>query len=88
MAFGEKEADLRLAFGRLEKALEPFGATYRDAVFAGFYPVGRAAEEKASGLSLEFFHNPTPATTLIFEGLPSPDASMSMEVIAAGTGGP
>ncbi len=87
MAFGEKDADLRLAFERMEKALEPLGATYRDVVFAGFYPVGRVAEGKAPALSMEFFPNPVPATTLIFEGLPSPDASMSMEVIAAVHGG-
>jgi enamine deaminase RidA (YjgF/YER057c/UK114 family) len=87
MAFGEKEADLRLGFERLEKTLEAFGVTYRDVVFAGFYPVSRAAEEKTPGLSLEFFRNAAPATTLIFEGLPSPDAAMSMEVIAASKAG-
>ena len=87
MAFGDTETDLRLAFQRLEKTLAPLGATYRDVVFAGFYPVGRAAEQKAPALSGEFFQNPVPATTLIFEGLPSPDASMSMDVVAAVHGG-
>lgn len=83
MAFGDKESDLRLAFTRLEKTLEPFGATYQDVVFAGFYPTGRAAEEKIAPLISEFFRHPAPSTTLVFEGLPSPDASMSLDVIAA-----
>lgn len=88
MAFGEKDSDLRLAFTRLEKTLEPFGASYRDVVFAGFYPDGRAAEKQLAPLAAEFFRHPEPpATTLVFEGLPSPDASVSLEVIAAAKAG-
>lgn len=87
MAFGDKDADLRLAFERLKKAMEPFGATFGDVVFAGFYPASRAAEQKLPALSMELFGGAAPATTLIFEGLPSPDARMSMEVIAAVKGG-
>jgi enamine deaminase RidA (YjgF/YER057c/UK114 family) len=87
MAFGDTEGALRLAFTRLEKTLEPFGATYSDVVFAGFYPAGRAAEEKLAPLTTEFFRNPAPPSSmLVFEGLPSPDASMSMDVIAAAKG--
>jgi enamine deaminase RidA (YjgF/YER057c/UK114 family) len=82
MAFGDTESDLRLAMERLQKALEPLGVTYQDVVFAGFYPVGRAAEQHLPALSAEFFHKAAPGTTLIFEGLPSPDASVSIEVIA------
>jgi enamine deaminase RidA (YjgF/YER057c/UK114 family) len=93
MAFGIKDTDLRLAFERLGKSMEPFGATYQDVVFVGFYPASRAAEQKLPALSLEFFTGPAPASTLIpagtfiVEGLPSPDASLSMEVIAAVKGG-
>jgi enamine deaminase RidA (YjgF/YER057c/UK114 family) len=88
MAFGDKDADLRLAFARLKKAMEPFGTTYEDVVFTESYPVSRAAEERLPSLGREFFPNPGAATTLILEGLPSPDARMSMEVIAAVKGGP
>ncbi len=83
MAFGERDADLHLAFERLQKSLEPLGVTYRDIVFAGFYPVSRAVEQKLPALSMEFFRNSALASTAIFEGLPSPDASMSMDVVAA-----
>lgn len=87
MAFGQTETDLRLAFTRLEKTLEPFGASYHDVVFAGFYPAGRAAQERLAPLTAQFLAHPAPpATTVVFEGLPSPDASMSLEVIAAAKG--
>ncbi len=83
MAFGDKDADLRLAFQRLDKTLEPFGVSYQDVIYSSFYPVGRTTEEKLAPLATEFFHHPVPTTAQVFEGLPSPDASMSLEVIAA-----
>lgn len=83
MAFGETDADLRLAFERLKKSLEPLGVTSENIVAAGFYPVSRAAEQKLAGLNAEFFHNPALVSHVIFEGLPSPDASVSMDVVAA-----
>lgn len=83
MAFGEKDADLRLAFERLQKSLEPFGVTFQNVVFANFYPVSREVEQRLTAPGSEFFHAPMAASTLVFEGLPSPDASVSMEVVAA-----
>ena len=87
MAFQQSEPELRLAFERLEKSLEAAGASYRDAVFAHFYPLGRSVDQKLPALEMEFFRRPVPATALIFEGLPSPDASLAIDVVAAiGTG--
>lgn len=83
MAFGEKDADLRLAFERLNKALEPLGASGKDVIWSNFYTLGRPAEEKLDGLRLEFFPAAVPVTSLIFEGLPSPDAGAAIEVVAA-----
>ncbi len=83
MAFRDQDADLRLAFARLKKALELLGATTQDVILSNLYPVSRAVEAKLPALRMEFFRNPSPATMLIFEGLPSPDASMSVEVMAA-----
>lgn len=82
MAFHDQDADLRLAFQRLEKSLEPLGASYEDVIYADLYPVSRSVEDKLPALRKEFFRGPAPATTMIFEGLPSPDASVSIEVIA------
>jgi enamine deaminase RidA (YjgF/YER057c/UK114 family) len=83
MAFGEKEADLRLAFDRLRNTLNTLGAGYQDVIVSNLYPLGRVVASKLPALRLEFFPNPSAATTLIFEGLPSPDAGMAIEVVAA-----
>jgi enamine deaminase RidA (YjgF/YER057c/UK114 family) len=85
MAFREQYDDLRLAFQRLQRALEPLGGSYKDVVFSNTYPLTRAISESASKVTGEFLPNePRPAgTTVIVEGLPSLDASMAVEVIAA-----
>jgi enamine deaminase RidA (YjgF/YER057c/UK114 family) len=84
MAFRDTDADLRLAFERLAKALEPFGATYKDVFWSSAYPLTRPVEEKVRAMQTEFFDqsHPPAGTMLLFEGLPSLDATMAMEVIA------
>lgn len=76
MAFGTQDSDLRLAFERLEKTLNSLGAGDSDVIFSKIYSLSRAIEEKLPA-------SRNPATILIVEGLPSPDASMAIEVIAA-----
>jgi enamine deaminase RidA (YjgF/YER057c/UK114 family) len=76
MAFGDKDSDLRLAFERLQKTLNSLGVNESDVIFSNLYPLGRVVESRLPAL-----HNP--ASTLIVEGLPSPDASMAIEVVAA-----
>jgi enamine deaminase RidA (YjgF/YER057c/UK114 family) len=76
MAFGTQDSDVRLAFERLQKTLNSFGAGEGDVIFSNLYPLSRSIEEKLPVLR-------NPATTLIVEGLPSPDASMAIEVVAA-----
>jgi enamine deaminase RidA (YjgF/YER057c/UK114 family) len=76
MAFGTQDSDLRLAFGRLQKTLNSFGVGEGDVIFSNLYPLSRAVEQKLPAPR-------SPATTLIVEGLPSPDASLAIEVIAA-----
>ena len=85
MAFRDTDADLRLAFERLRKALEPLGVTYKDVFWSSAYPLTRPVEEKVRAMQQEFFDrsNPPAGTTLLFEGLPSLDATMAMDVIAA-----
>ena len=82
MAFRDSDPDLRLAFQRLEKALEPLGVSYKDVVFASYYPLTRAIETRAATIGAEFIA-PTAHTTLLFEGLPSLDATVALEVVAA-----
>jgi enamine deaminase RidA (YjgF/YER057c/UK114 family) len=85
MAFRDTDADLRLAFERLRKALESMGVTYKDVFWSSSYPLTRPVEEKVRAMQQEFFdQSKSPARTmLLFEGLPSLDATMAMDVIAA-----
>ncbi len=85
MAFKDSEADLRLAFERLLKALESLGASYRDVFWSSAYSLTRPVEVKVGAMQKQFFNaaNPPAGTTLLFEGLPSLDATMAIEVIAA-----
>jgi enamine deaminase RidA (YjgF/YER057c/UK114 family) len=85
MAFRDTDADLRLAFERLRKALEPLGVSYKDVFWSSAYPLTRPVEEKVRAMQQEFFDHAKPpaATMLLFEGLPSLDATMAMDVIAA-----
>ena len=85
MAFRDTDADLRLAFERLGKALEPFGVSYKDVFWASFYPLTRPVEEKIRTMQIRFFDRAKPpaGTMLLFEGLPSLDATMAVDVMAA-----
>ena len=85
VAFGFEEADARLAFQRIAKALEPLGATSGTVAHASFYPLSNSIAQQVKKIRLEFF-NPEflpPSTILPFEGLPSIDASFAMDVTAA-----
>jgi enamine deaminase RidA (YjgF/YER057c/UK114 family) len=85
MAFLDQDADLRLAFERLQKAIEPLGAGYKDVIYLNVYPLTRAVEQKIQALQSQFIPPEIhPAgTALLFEGLPSLDATVAVEVIAA-----
>jgi enamine deaminase RidA (YjgF/YER057c/UK114 family) len=84
MAFGREPADLRLAFDRIDKALDDTGADLKQVVFAHVYSLANSVIEKVANLRPEYFDSKAqPATTaLLFEGLPSLDASMALDVIA------
>jgi enamine deaminase RidA (YjgF/YER057c/UK114 family) len=85
MAFRDQETDLHLAFDRLGKALESLGTGYKDVVYWNLYPLTPAIETKVRALQLQFVSPESgPAgTSLLFEGLPSIDSSVAIEVIAA-----
>ena len=84
LAFGGSEADIRLAFGRLEKAMNPVGGKLSDVVLTRFYPLTSAAAEATRKVRFEFYDakQPPASTLLIFEGLPSLDAMLGVEVVA------
>ena len=86
MAFGEKEPDLRLAYDRLGRALAMVKASYADALVMSVYSLNRAIADKAVALAPEFLGQAVrPAdSTQIVEGLPSLDAAVAIELVAAG----
>jgi enamine deaminase RidA (YjgF/YER057c/UK114 family) len=85
LIFRDQDSDIRLAFQRLGKAMEPLGATYKDVIWSGVYPLTRPLAEKIDALRFEFFDraHPPAGTVLLFEGLPSIDATAAIELVAA-----
>jgi enamine deaminase RidA (YjgF/YER057c/UK114 family) len=84
VSFGYQEQDSRLAFGRLQKALEQSGATFRDVAFVHYYPLSFGIANQVRKLRAEFFdpaHSPA-SSMLLFEGLPSMDAGFAIDVVA------
>jgi enamine deaminase RidA (YjgF/YER057c/UK114 family) len=82
MAFRDTDADLRLAFERLARELQSLGVTNKDVFWVSAYPLTRPLEGKVRAMQQEFFSHPA-GTTLLFEGLPSLDATMALDVMAA-----
>jgi enamine deaminase RidA (YjgF/YER057c/UK114 family) len=85
MAFGSQPADLRLAFDRLGKALEPLGVGFHDVFWSGVYPLTGPVADQVRALRFDYYdrQRPPASTFLTFEGLPSLDAAVAVEVIAA-----
>jgi enamine deaminase RidA (YjgF/YER057c/UK114 family) len=86
MAFQDQEQDLRLAYDRLGRALETMKAAYSDTLILNVYSLNQALAQKAAALASEFLGpSARPAgSTLIVEGLPSLDATVAIELVAAG----
>jgi enamine deaminase RidA (YjgF/YER057c/UK114 family) len=85
LVFRGEDADIRLAFQRLGKAMHPFGATYKDVFWTGIYPLTHPVAAKIVSLREEFA-GPAAARNLaqvLFEGLPSTDATAAIELMAA-----
>jgi len=86
MSFGAEDQDVSLAYGRLGRALEGVKARYADSLVMSVYSLNRVAADKAAALASEFLGpSAHPAgSTHIVEGLPSLDATVAVELVAAG----
>ncbi|MBI3279068.1 MAG: hypothetical protein HYZ57_04400 [Acidobacteria bacterium] len=84
LGFRAQENDIRLAFQRLEKALEPAGTSLKHTAFSNLYPLTRSTTEIIRKVRQEFFDKAKPpaSTMVLFEGLPSLDASFGIDVLA------
>jgi hypothetical protein len=79
MAFRDQDADVRLAFDRLKKAVEPLGGRM-DGAFLSIYALTRNASEAANR---ERANIGAGGPVLLFEGLPALDATLGLELVAA-----
>jgi enamine deaminase RidA (YjgF/YER057c/UK114 family) len=84
LAFHDQASDIRLAFERLGKALDPLGADLKGVVMTHLYSLSRSTAERVKAVRLEYYDktHPPATTMLLFEGLPSLDASFAVDVIA------
>ena len=84
MAFGNGEPDARLAFERLSRLLEAGKTSIKNVFFTQVYPLTNSALERVRGTRFLYLDKTRPpaSTMIVFEGLPSLDASFGLEVTA------
>ncbi|MBK5290749.1 MAG: hypothetical protein JJE04_03510 [Acidobacteriia bacterium] len=84
LAFRFQDSDVRLAFDRLKSSLEQAGLSMRDVAMSNIYPLTGAIQQKVRSIRFEFYDKSRPpaSTMILFQGLPSLDASFGVDVIA------
>src|SRR5262249_10558876 len=82
IGFRDQDADIRLACDRLNKELVSQGANSGDVIFWSTYSLSRAVAAKAIALRTELLKNAKAGSALMFEGLPSLDATAAIEAVA------
>ena len=84
LAFGGQEGDLKLAFGRLEKALSSLNARFDRVVMSHVYLMSSNLINSVRTVRAGYYtgKHPPASTMLPFEGLPSLDSQMGVDVIA------
>jgi enamine deaminase RidA (YjgF/YER057c/UK114 family) len=85
LAFQSTDADVKLAFDRLGKTLESSGVKYRDVFMTSIYALTQQAIDRAREVRFQYLDKSRPpaSTLLPFEGLPSLDATLGLDVVAA-----
>jgi enamine deaminase RidA (YjgF/YER057c/UK114 family) len=84
VCFGFQEADARLAFERLRKAVEQAGGSASQIAFASFYPLSNSIAAQVRKVRAEFFNaaRPPAGSMINFESLPSMDAGFAVDAVA------
>ncbi len=84
LAFRFQDSDVRLAFDRLKSSLEQAGVSMRDVVMSNIYPLTGSIQQKVRAIRFEFYNKERPpaSTMILFQGLPSLDASFGVDVVA------
>lgn len=84
VAASAREADAVYAFARLEQALTGAGSSIKQVAMSQLYPITQTGSELVRKVRFDFYDKArAPASTLlIFEGLPTANASFAVAVIA------
>jgi enamine deaminase RidA (YjgF/YER057c/UK114 family) len=85
LAFGQQDADVKLAFDRLGRVLTAGKSLWSSVFWTSYYPLTNPVSEKIRAARFSYLDKSRPpaSTLILFEGLPSLDASFGMEVVAA-----
>jgi enamine deaminase RidA (YjgF/YER057c/UK114 family) len=81
VSYGYQEADSRLAFERLQKAMEAAGVSKTDTVLTRYYTLAEPLAAQIRKLAPAFFGNPAMSLVPV-EGLPSMQAGFAVDAIA------
>jgi enamine deaminase RidA (YjgF/YER057c/UK114 family) len=83
LGFRYQDEDVRLAFERLKSSLEGAGGSIAKVAMSSIYPLTPHIQQKISTIRFEFYDRAQPpaSTMLLFEGLPSLDASFAVDVV-------
>jgi len=84
MAFNSEEKDVHLAFQRMAKVLEAAHSSMKHVAFSGLFSLSNAVTAKIRAVRFDYYDKAKPpaSTLLVFEGLPSMDASFAIELVA------
>lgn len=84
MAFHAEDKDVQLAFQRMAKVLESAHSSMKHVAFSSLYALTNSITAKIRATRFDFYDKAKPpaSTLLLFEGLPSMDASFAIELVA------
>ena len=83
-SFGLDQSAMRLMMDRLKKMLDSVNATFDQVAMAHIYSLTGQATEGFRAVRGGYYHGQTPpaSTLLVFEGLPSNDATLGIDLVA------
>ncbi|MBM3784037.1 MAG: hypothetical protein FJW30_06730 [Acidobacteria bacterium] len=84
LAFNSADADVDLAFQRMAKIVEAAKSSMKHVAFSSIYSTSSAMTAKIRAKRFNYYDKARPpaSTLLVFEGLPSMDASFAIELVA------
>jgi len=84
LAFHNEDKDVHLAFQRMSKVLEAAHSSMKMVAFSSVYSLTNYMSTKIRAVRFDYYDKAKPpaSTLLLFEGLPSMDASFALELVA------